>query len=112
MRVSIVLAALLMSEPALAHAMLEHASPAAGAEIRPAPSTVILQFSEQLEPSFCKLEVRTPGGSSVSAAPYVAGAMMQVRLKPLNAGTYRVVWHAVSVDTHVTDGSFSFTVKP
>jgi methionine-rich copper-binding protein CopC len=30
----------------------------------------------------------------------------------LSAGTYRVTWHAVSVDTHKTQGSFTFTVAP
>jgi methionine-rich copper-binding protein CopC len=86
-----VLAALLMSEPALEHAVLEHASPAAGAQIRPAPQTCDLAFSEQLEPAFCKLEVQAPGGSSVSAPPDVAGSVMHTRLKPLAAGNYRVI---------------------
>jgi hypothetical protein len=36
---------------------------------------------------------------------------MQVSLKKLPPGTYKVRWHAVSVDTHATDGDFSFTVK-
>ena len=33
------------------------------------------------------------------------------RAAPLSAGTYRVNWHAVSVDTHRVAGSFSFGVK-
>ena len=32
--------------------------------------------------------------------------------KPLAAGDYRVHWHAVAVDTHHTQGTFEFTVKP
>jgi len=32
-------------------------------------------------------------------------------LPPLPAGTYRVKWHVVSVDTHRTQGDFKFTVK-
>ena len=35
---------------------------------------------------------------------------MSVALKALSAGTYHVHWHAVSVDTHTTQGDFSFTV--
>ena len=35
---------------------------------------------------------------------------MHIGLKPLNAGTYKVHWHAVSVDTHTTEGDFTFTV--
>jgi hypothetical protein len=32
--------------------------------------------------------------------------------QPLKPGVYKVIWHAVSVDTHKTQGSFQFTVKP
>ena len=32
--------------------------------------------------------------------------------KPLAAGAYKVNWQAVSVDTHHTQGTFEFTVKP
>jgi methionine-rich copper-binding protein CopC len=35
-----------------------------------------------------------------------------VPLKALRPGTYRVSWHAVSIDTHRTEGAFTFTVKP
>jgi methionine-rich copper-binding protein CopC len=30
----------------------------------------------------------------------------------LAAGKYRVDWHAVAKDTHKTQGTYSFTVKP
>jgi methionine-rich copper-binding protein CopC len=33
-------------------------------------------------------------------------------MKKLGPGVYDVNWHAVSVDTHHTQGSFSFTVQP
>ena len=33
-------------------------------------------------------------------------------LATLAPGTYRVAWHAVSVDTPRTEGAYSFTVKP
>jgi methionine-rich copper-binding protein CopC len=35
---------------------------------------------------------------------------MRIRLKQLSAGTYRVRWHVLSVDTHTTEGSFTFQV--
>jgi copper resistance protein C len=35
---------------------------------------------------------------------------MQVSLKPLPPGTYKVIWHVLSVDTHTTQGDFSLTV--
>ena len=35
---------------------------------------------------------------------------LQVGLKALPPGTYKVSWHVVSVDTHPTEGSFTFQV--
>ena len=40
------------------------------------------------------------------------GRVLQVKLKPLPPGVYTVVWHVTSVDTHKTEGHFTFTVKP
>jgi hypothetical protein len=35
---------------------------------------------------------------------------MRVGLKPLGPGSYKVHWRALSVDTHTTQGTFSFHV--
>ncbi len=35
---------------------------------------------------------------------------MRVGLKTLGPGSYRVRWHALSVDTHTTEGRFTFHV--
>ncbi|HEY3776466.1 MAG TPA: copper homeostasis periplasmic binding protein CopC [Rhizomicrobium sp.] len=95
-----------------AHALLEHANPGAGAVVSPAPKGVTLDFSEGLEPSFSTVAVTNAAGQSVTSAPSAAsGTQMQVTLKPLGPGTYRVTWHALSVDTHRTQGSFVFTIK-
>jgi len=37
---------------------------------------------------------------------------LSVPLKPMTPGTYTVEWHATSVDTHKTEGHFSFTLAP
>ena len=39
-------------------------------------------------------------------------ALLQVSLPKLAPGQYRVVWRALSVDTHVTEGDFTFDVVP
>jgi methionine-rich copper-binding protein CopC len=39
-------------------------------------------------------------------------ARMSVPLKALPAGSYKVMWHVLSVDTHRTQGDFSFRVGP
>jgi methionine-rich copper-binding protein CopC len=35
---------------------------------------------------------------------------MRVSVKTLPPGTYHVSWRVLSVDTHTTEGAFSFTV--
>lgn len=35
---------------------------------------------------------------------------MQIGLNPLPPGTYTVKWHVVSVDTHPSQGIFTFDV--
>ena len=99
--------------PAFAHAFLQHANPGAGATLRAPPKAVALSFSEKLEPVFSGVAVTDAGGRTVQAgAAAMGGNSMIVPLRPLPAGTYRVVWHVGSVDKHRTEGSYSFTVKP
>jgi methionine-rich copper-binding protein CopC len=38
--------------------------------------------------------------------------LMRVPVKVLPPGTYTVKWHVLSVDTHTSDGSFTFHVGP
>jgi copper resistance protein C len=40
----------------------------------------------------------------------VSGSVMRVALRPIRPGTYRVTWRVLSVDTHTTEGSYSFIV--
>jgi copper resistance protein C len=42
----------------------------------------------------------------------VDGKLMRVQVKALPAGTYTVKWHVLSVDTHTTEGNFTFHVSP
>lgn len=98
---------------AAAHAMLEHATPAAGSTLTDTPAVVVLQYSEVLEPAFSSVSVVDENGRDVRAAPpWASGMIMRVPLKPMTRGTYRVTWHAVSVDTHRTEGSYDFRIAP
>ncbi len=49
---------------------------------------------------------------SASTAPGNQAIFVVPVSKPLSAGVYTVRWAAVSVDTHHTQGTFEFTVKP
>ena len=110
------LAFALIATPAFAHAQLEKATPAVGGMVASA-SEIRLEFSEGVEPEFTKVSVTGPGGDAVPLGPATTAAGNQAVLivpisKALAAGAYIVHWHAVSVDTHHTQGTFEFTVKP
>jgi methionine-rich copper-binding protein CopC len=106
----------LAATSAFAHARLEKASPPVGGEVA-SPSELRLTFSEGVEPRFSGVTLAAEGGAAEPlGAPSVDpadNAVLVVKIaKPLAPGVYTVHWHAVSVDTHKTQGSFSFTVKP
>jgi methionine-rich copper-binding protein CopC len=99
--------------PVLAHAMLDHASPRVGNTVAPAPKEVVLWFTQKLEPAFSSVEVRNEQGVVMNAGKAtVVGDRTQLRVpvKTLPAGTYKVIWRVLSVDTHRTQGDFSFRV--
>ena len=94
-----------------AHAFLDHASPLVGSTVASAPREVSLTFTQNLESAFSSVQVTDANGARVDQGKaQINGNTMRVGLKSLAAGTYRVRWHALSVDTHKTEGSFTFTV--
>jgi methionine-rich copper-binding protein CopC len=96
---------------ALAHAFLDHAEPSVGSTVAAAPRELALSFTENLEPAFSTVQVNDANGARVDQSKARAsGSIMRIGLKPLQPGTYTVHWHALSVDTHKTEGSFSFHV--
>ncbi len=105
-----------LSSPAFAHALLQKAVPAVGSTVHAPPASVTLRFSEGVEPTFSTIAVSDAAGTHFeAAAPQNAPdnqKVLSVALKPLAAGTYTVEWHATSVDTHKTEGKFTFTVAP
>ena len=101
----------LSNAAAHAHAMLDHASPAVGNSVASAPREVSLTFTQNLEAGFSSVEVTDANGVRVDQGkPQISGNTMSVGLKTLPQGTYRVRWHVLSVDTHKTEGSFTFSV--
>jgi copper resistance protein C len=110
------LAALLLGAGvAWSHAFLERAEPRVGSTVKSPPSQVRAWFSQDLEPAFSTLDVVNERGERVDRGPArvdaASPAMLQVSLKPLGPGTYRVKWRVLSVDTHVTEGDFTFRVS-
>jgi copper resistance protein C len=102
---------------AWAHAFLDHAVPAVGANVSGSPSELELSFTQNIVPAFSGAEIASAEGGSVPAGkatfdsvnPNVIHLRLGHALKP---GVYVVNWHVVSVDTHRSTGSYKFTVAP
>jgi methionine-rich copper-binding protein CopC len=99
--------------PAAAHAFLDRSEPKVGSRVATAPGEVSMWFTQNLEPSFSKAEVYNSAGARVDQGrARVDQNVMHVGLKPLPPGIYKVRWRVLSVDTHTTEGSFTFRVGP
>jgi methionine-rich copper-binding protein CopC len=107
--VSLVFVALRISS-AQAHAFLDHSSPLVGSTVPSAPRQLTMWFTQNLEPAFSNVQVTGPNGARVDSGKRISGNTMRVGLRPSGPGTYHVHWHVLSVDTHTTEGSFSFHV--
>jgi methionine-rich copper-binding protein CopC len=109
-----VLVLLAAPPPARAHAFLDHASPPVGSTLGRAPEGVTIWFTQELEPAFSSISVVDQNGACVDTGDaQVDGkdaTILHVSLKPLPPGSYKVIWRVVSVDTHPTDGTFTFRV--
>jgi methionine-rich copper-binding protein CopC len=99
---------------ASAHAFLDHASPGVGSSVPAPPAAVMIWFTQDLEPAFSDMTVTNATGQRVDAGkaqvPQGGPNQLQIGLRPLPPGTYTVIWHVVSVDTHPTQGTFTFDV--
>jgi len=102
---------LLTMAVANAHAMLERAEPRVGNKVAAPPREVTLWFTQKLEPAFSAITVTNSVGERVdSGKARVSGNQMSVSLRAGGSGTYHVNWHVLSVDTHTTEGNFTFQV--
>ena len=106
-----------LAAPAYAHAMLDRAVPAVGAVVHAAPTEIRLEFSEGVEAVLSRVSLTDEQGKAIPLGPATtAKGDRRILVTPvsgaLSPGAYRVTWRVVSVDSHVTQGDFSFTVRP
>jgi methionine-rich copper-binding protein CopC len=98
-----------------AHAFLKDAEPGVGSTVQTSPSEILIRFTENIEPAFSSIQVFDASGKEVDKRDVHLDrsdrAILHVSLPRLGAGIYKVVWRVVSVDTHMTNGSFTFRVS-
>ncbi|QDF97012.1 hypothetical protein CJ010_10975 [Azoarcus sp. DD4] len=100
---------------ASAHARLVKAEPARRAELSEAPGMIRVWFNEELEAAYAKLVVEEASGRAVTESkPQLAPDDAKSLILPLPAlgpGKYRVRFRVLSVDGHVVESAYDFTVK-
>jgi methionine-rich copper-binding protein CopC len=115
-----ILAALIFTGTALAHARLMRSQPAKDARLTTTPATVELWFNELLDHGFNGIEVfaaaekkskhrtnLTQGDALVDAADRTH---LSVSLQPLPPGQYVIEYRVLSRDGHTAPGRINFTV--
>jgi len=101
--------------PALAHSMLVKAEPPRRAVLAKTPAQVRLWFNEELEGEYASLIVFDAEKHPVTEIkPQLAPddpKSIVLPLPELTPGKYSVKFRVLSVDGHVVESSFDFTVK-
>ncbi len=117
-RVAIALVGWLLVAPAAggAHALLVKSAPARRAVLSRSPERVRLWFNERLEPAFARLSVWDSQGAQVDLGDGRVAPddpqQLSVGVPALEAGAYTVKFRVLSVDGHVVESEFPFTVRP
>ncbi len=101
---------------AMAHTRLRQAEPAVDGTVKEPPTQVEITFTEAVEPRFSSITVADPSGARVDKQDVHAVAgdarRLAVSVNRIRPGTDKVAWQAMVVDTHRTEGAFTFTVAP
>jgi methionine-rich copper-binding protein CopC len=110
------LIALLLAPSSLrAHAYLVKSVPAQRATLYRAPAKIQLWFNERLEPRYSSFTVSAADGNVVEAIKSAVddrdAKQIFAVLNPLPPGRYLVKFRVLSVDGHVVEDQFPFTIK-
>ena len=118
MRLIVIVAAALAftAPPLFAHAFIDHANPAVGSKSPSAPAQVRIWFTQTIEAAFSSIKICDGSGHEVQRGKATVDKanprLLQVALSSVPDGTYKVTWRAVCTDSHVTTGSYTFSVGP
>jgi methionine-rich copper-binding protein CopC len=97
------------------HAYLVRSVPAARSLVTQPPERVQLWFNERLEPAYSRVSVWSRAGRRVDAGDVQVAATEPTRLSVavprLEPGAYTVKYRVLSVDGHVVEAEFGFTVR-
>lgn len=106
---------LVPAPPVGAHASLVRSVPAHRAVLGRMPDRVQLWFNERLEPAYSTVSVWNAAGAQVDARDVTVGPddprRLSVTVEARAPGLYTVKYRVLSVDGHIVDNRFTFTIK-
>lgn len=101
--------------PGYAHAVLVRSTPSHRAVLGQPPERVDLWFNERLEPAYSTVTIWNETGRQVDERDAAVAPddprRLSVSVATREAGQYTVKYRVLSVDGHVVDSRFTFTVK-
>jgi copper transport protein len=104
-------AALAFPAAAFAHATLQSTTPRFGKEVRRAPVLIRLHFDQHVRVLPGAVEVLNGVGRNFAGTARAHGNDVVASVRPLELGVYTVRWQAVSADSHVVSGVWTFGVR-
>jgi methionine-rich copper-binding protein CopC len=109
------IAASIATSPARAHSFLVEATPSSKDHVAASPKTIKLRFGGGVEPKYSRLTVEDATGKVLSEGSI--GVPDKPRELSMDApdlapGKYVVRYRVLSVDGHVVEGNYEFTVDP
>lgn len=111
----IMIMTLVHTDQVFAHASLVKAEPARRAVLSTAPTQVRLWFNEEIEAAFASLSVLDEDKKSITdnkvAVHPEDPKSIVLELPEIPAGRYTVKFRVLSVDGHVVDSEYNFTIS-
>jgi len=107
----IIIALFVLPSQVSAHARVLQSIPAAKSLLKNSPAEIKIQYSEGFNADLSKITLQDETGKQItgklSSSP---GRWLVYQIPTLSGGIYTVKYQVLSEDTHVTEGSFKFTV--
>jgi copper transport protein len=107
----VALAALAFPAVASAHATLESTQPGFRREVATAPTVIRLNFDQRVKVLPGAVKVLDSDGRNHAGPARVVGTDVVTPVRPLRTGAYTVRWQALSADSHVVSGVWTFGVR-
>lgn len=106
---------LMHANQVLAHASLVKAEPARRAVLSTPPSRIHLWFNEEIEPAYAALSVLNENKKPITDNKVEVDSKdpksVVLELPDMQPGRYTVKFRVLSVDGHVVDSEYNFTIS-